>query len=200
MEWPIPVELRSEGFSWFALDGGAAIAEWSQRQGDGPFWLQTQLAWIDREGAITRKQAFELFQFRWESPGWSRAALALGPSFLVLFLMPAYWDRASTTAAVSFMLAENWASLLFVCAVSAALSWLAYRRQARFALPGAGVWAAFVFLFGLPGWLAYRWHRRWPVLEACGECRRPAPRDRESCASCGEVFAPPPLVGTEVFA
>jgi hypothetical protein len=102
--------------------------------------------------------------------------------------------------ALARALADGWAALLAVYLFSTVLAVLAYRRQKRYALPGAGAWATFVFLFGVPGWLAYRWHRHWPVLEACGECHRPAPRDRESCAACGRVFAPPPLTGTEVFA
>jgi hypothetical protein len=109
-------------------------------------------------------------------------------------------DRFSYAMDISDMLAENWVVLALLGVVSATLAALAYRRQTRFALPGAGAWASFVFLLGPPGWLAYRWHRHWPVLEACGECHRPAPRDRESCAACGRVFAPPPLTGTEVFA
>jgi hypothetical protein len=204
MTWPVPAELREADtpwnlISWYVLDDGRAIALSYQRQGDGPYWLQTQLARIDREGTITRKESFENYAVHEAGPGWSYAAFLLGP-WMVLFLASEYWDPSSSIIDLPYLLAENWPALAVVFAGSAVLAWLAYRRQARFALPGAGVWAAFVFLFGLPGWLAYRWHRRWPVLETCGECRRPAPRDRESCASCGQAFAPPPLVGTEVFA
>jgi hypothetical protein len=66
----------------------------------------------------------------------------------------------------------------------------------RFELPSAGAWAAFVFLLGVPDWLAYRW----PVLEPCGECHKPAPRERDKCASCRQVFTPPAQSGTEIFA
>jgi hypothetical protein len=67
-------------------------------------------------------------------------------------------------------------------------------------LPHATGWAAFVFLFGVPGWIAYRVHRTWPVFEECPACRQAAPRDRTECTECGADFPPPVLKGIEVFA
>ena len=42
---------------------------------------------------------------------------------------------------------------------------LCYRRQKKFEAPHTGIWVAFVFLFGLPGFLGWRLHRSWPPLE-----------------------------------
>jgi hypothetical protein len=89
---------------------------------------------------------------------------------------------------------------LAVLAVGALCAVLAYRRQRRYALPNPGAWAAFAFLLGIPGWIAYRLHRAWPVLEECPACHQPSPRDREECIDCGAEFPPPPLKGIEVFA
>lgn len=200
LAWPIPDEMRGQGISWFILDDGSALAQWSERQGDRSFWWQTELARVDRDGAISRKASFELFQRAWQSPGWTAAAAVPAPVLFVSFLATMYWNPISPAVDLSDLLAENWGVLAALGAISAVLAALAYRRQTRFALAGAGAWAAFVFLLGPPGWLAYRWHRRWPVLQSCGECQRPAPRDRESCTSCGRVFAPPSLTGTEIFA
>jgi hypothetical protein len=62
------------------------------------------------------------------------------------------------------------------------------------------VWPLFVLLFGLPGWIGYRFGRSWPVLEACPECGVAVPRDRERCLHCINDFPRPALKGTEVFA
>lgn len=208
LTWSIPDELRSEAIRWFVLDDGGAMVKWTQRQSDGPSWWQMQLARIDRHGAISHKQSFELFHYARYRSSWSLVAVVPVPAFFVSSLSVMYWsysasmqsDRVSYAMDIAKMLAENWGVLAALVAASALLAVLAYRRQMRFAQPGAGAWATFVFLFGAPGWLAYRCHRHWPVLEACGECRRPAPRDRESCAACGSVFAPPPPTGAEIFA
>jgi predicted amidophosphoribosyltransferase len=58
----------------------------------------------------------------------------------------------------------------------------------------------FVFILGVPGLLAYRFHRRWPVLEACPACKQDVPHDREACSHCGSEFPRPEPKGTEVFA
>jgi hypothetical protein len=57
-----------------------------------------------------------------------------------------------------------------------------------------------VLLLGLPGWIGYRFGRKWPVLEACSECGHTVPRDRENCVCCTNNFPRPALKGTEVFA
>jgi hypothetical protein len=62
------------------------------------------------------------------------------------------------------------------------------------------VWIAFVFLGGVPGFLAYLFHRRWTVRLACPQCGEEAPRDRESCFACDTDFPEPEPKGIEVFA
>ncbi len=80
------------------------------------------------------------------------------------------------------------------------LSWACVRRQRKHALPWTKTWAAFVFLFGVPGYLAYLCHRRWSVREECPVCHVPAPRDRAACALCDAPFPPPERKGIEIFA
>lgn len=86
--------------------------------------------------------------------------------------------------------------------IALGLAVLCYRRQLRY---GAGraeriLWPLFVLLLGLPGWIGYRFGRRWPVLETCPNCGDAVPRDRGECARCTAAFPLPALQGTEVFA
>jgi hypothetical protein len=91
-----------------------------------------------------------------------------------------------------------WPTLLVVVLVSTGLAALAWRRQQRHRLGQELLWAGFVLLFGVPGWLAYRWHRAWPPLEACPHCGATAPRDRETCFRCGKPFPPPKRESFEI--
>lgn len=203
--WPIPPKLREADLMWYELaDGGALAGELYMVE--DVYWVQFQ--WIDPAGNVTREEeVYYTPRSPASQPYWMYAATTpqvLLASLIDVVALPkqAVHNRLQPDfhTALAQSLADGWTAMLGVLALSAVLAALAFRRQMRFAQPGAGAWATFVFLFGAPGWLAYRWHRHWPVLDACGECHRPAPRDRESCAACGRVFAPPPLTGTEIFA
>jgi hypothetical protein len=126
-----------------------------------------------------------------------------GAAWAVLWALehPGLDGRPSTVAATLRRAfdATGPASSLQV-ALSVILAWLCRRRQMRYAQRGTLVWMAFVFLFGVPGWLGYLWHRRWPALASCPSCGRAAPRDREVCARCREEFPRPSVTGMEVFA
>jgi hypothetical protein len=106
----------------------------------------------------------------------------------------------SYAAALGQFVGEAWLPLLALVAISLVAAAAAYRRHQRFGLPHPLAWAALVFVFGVPGWIAYRLHRTWPVLEACPACDESTPRDRELCTECGAAFPPPPAKGIEVFA
>jgi hypothetical protein len=55
-------------------------------------------------------------------------------------------------------------ALLLIAVIGAIAAVAAYRRQQRFGLPNAIGWGVFAFLFGIPGWSAYRCHRYCPPL------------------------------------
>lgn len=206
--WPLPAELQSQQFEWYELPDGRALAQ-STTLYTGTVWVR-DLHWIDQQGKITRTERVELSRERNDSAMLeSFGVAALAPDVLVavpaaLVVAPfnavANGWQPNYPTALAQVLVDAWPALVLLLLLSGALAWLAYRRQIRYSLPGAGAWAVFVFLLGVPGWLAYRWHRRWPVLAECGECHCPAPRDRETCAACGHLFAALPLMGTEVFA
>ena len=106
----------------------------------------------------------------------------------------------SYSAALGIYFRINWPAFLLVCIISALLAFFCHRRQRRYALPWTRVWTALVFLFGVPAFLGYRFHRRWTVLDDCPQCKKKVPRDREACAACGQSFPPPEQKGIEVFA
>jgi hypothetical protein len=93
-----------------------------------------------------------------------------------------------------------WPPLVVVLAVAAALAWLAWRLHRKYRGAAPGVWAAFVLLLGVPGFIAYWLEHRRPKMEACPECGQIVPRDRDACAACRATFPPPAPVGTEIFA
>ncbi len=78
---------------------------------------------------------------------------------------------------------------------------VAWRRGRQFGL-GRGEqlgWMAFVCLLGIPGYVGFWLHRRWPVRLACPACTTPSPRDRPDCAHCGAQFPAPALRGIEIY-
>ena len=83
--------------------------------------------------------------------------------------------------------------------LSAVLAVYCYRRHRRYHQGFGGAWFVFVFLTGLPGLVAYLFHRRWPVLEKCPACGNEVPCDRASSAKCGSIPRRNPG-GGEVFA
>ena len=110
---------------------------------------------------------------------------------------------APTWRAGAAMALREYAGYLAATVIAGlALAIACYRRQARYAVAGPArwLWPLFVFLFGLPGWIGYRYRCQWPVLEPCPACHKLAPRNDNSCVRCGQAFPAPALLGTEIFA
>ena len=200
--WSLPEDARDkELIYWYDVGDDNALVRFIRRAVNRH--LEEELVWLNADGGVRRRETVELLGGGLEPHEVWTMSPALPMPTVLTFAFCAFAGEVrgpDFSSKFAKAVALFWPALLLVYLVSAVLAWLAYRRQVRFSLPAPGVWAVFVFLFGVPGWLAYRWHRRWPVLETCGECRRPAPRDRDTCAACGHLFAAPPRVGTEVFA
>jgi hypothetical protein len=205
--YPLPEEFRDQTISAAVLPSNQLllVATRGWRSPD------QQIAWLDPSGEIAKQQTIRL-KTRYESPswawiGWQQAicapltianvaySLVWGPETAL-----EYGEAEDYTSALALILRKTWPSILAVLVVSAAMAVLAYRHHRRFGFSNSAAWAVFAFLFGVPGWLAYRYHRAWPVLEDCPACRQPAPRDRTDCLDCGAAFPPPPMKGIEVFA
>lgn len=204
--YPLPKGLESAAIAGFQLaDEQLLLISHGTHSAS-----ERQLMWIDREGMVTREKKMTLQSSSLETSEETAAAVSgvIAPALcwqgvtLAMFVQAAIETRKadSISAAMAHALSLLWPSILLDLVISAGLAWVAYRRQRQFGLPGAVSWAVFVIVFGVAGWIAYRWHRVWPVIEDCPHCRQPAPRDREECTECGAEYPPPALKGTEVFA
>ncbi len=102
------------------------------------------------------------------------------PMMVISRDVPGPWAHDASTMEVFWgaLTAISPATIL-VLLVSFALAWLTWRHHRRTGESGTWVWVMFVFLTGLPGYVGYRLHRRWPRLESAPEIE---------------------LTGTEVFA
>ena len=71
--------------------------------------------------------------------------------------------------------------LLATLIAGGVLAVLCYRRQMLYqtSLIQRLFWPLVVFLFGVPGWIGYRYCRRWPPLDVCPACHELAPQDQE---------------------
>lgn len=131
------------------------------------------------------------------------APLPLASTAFVL-LKPVDWmqreDDLTYGQALARSLGGSWLFIVLTYALASLLAWRCYVRQRRYAEAIVVPWLAFVWLFGLPGYVAYRLHRRWPVRLPCPSCSMPSPRDRDDCTDCGAEFPRPELKGSEVFA
>jgi hypothetical protein len=92
-------------------------------------------------------------------------------------------------------------SVVIAVAIALIAAVVVYRRERQYDSPllETLLWVLFVLLTGIPGWIGYRYSRRWPVLEACPACGKPAPRDRLECAHCRAEFPLPDMTGTEIL-
>jgi hypothetical protein len=206
--YPLPPDLRKDNLAACQLpDGNLLLIANGVMSGRSGY----RVMWIEPGGRVLRSSDLQLAQLGVGGSGeeafsWI-AALAvpfLAGQAVILLLIPSiasqsgqfetYWEAVGHT----FM--SSWPALLILVAMGVIVAVATYRRQKRFGLPGAIPWAVFAFVFGIPGWISYRLHRRWPVLEECPACQQSAPRDRDACIECGAEFPTPALKGIEVFA
>jgi hypothetical protein len=205
---PLPEEFRDRNVMLYELDAGGALVTADRVLRDRS--RREDLLWIDASGRVLRRAEVPLAAsnvLNDAMEAWKAALIVPAPAvlaFLATAAMPSdyLWQglEANYSAALARSLAAFWPALLVVTLLSAALAWHCSRRHRRYYQPASGVWFVFVFLTGVPGLVAYLFHRRWPVLEKCPACGQDVPRDREACVQCGAAFPPPEPKGCEVFA
>jgi hypothetical protein len=205
--YTIPESLRADSVTFYLLDNRTVLAQAYQRREGGQV---AELTWFDLGGRTLRRESVVANEAsilgRPAAENWlvmtflpSPVAM-LGAAVMDVHQHGALEAGGNWGPALGRAVSDRWPPLAAVSLLSAALAWLCYCRQRRYALPGTAVWVAFVFLAGVPGLLGYLFHRRWPVLEPCPACAKTAPRDREACAHCRSEFPRPAPRGIEVFA
>jgi len=89
------------------------------------------------------------------------------PAPVASMLMPAAIISADRDlpfpSALSLAFSKVWPMQIFIALLAIGLAWWTDRRRRRLGLGRSVPWLVFVFLFGLPGFLAYLVHRRWPI-------------------------------------
>lgn len=207
--YEIPEDLRRRSFTFYDIGDEKAII--SHKRVHPDLKVGDELTWIDTSGKILRREevlAKRTLMVLSRTDYWRAILAAPEPISMILCMAVldpifGYLDieaESHYAGALARSLMESWQALIVVCIIAAVLAWVCYQRQRRMALPWTWVWVGFVFLGGVPGFLGYLFHRRWPVLQNCHVCGHAVPHDRELCSSCGSEFPGPELKGIEVFA
>jgi hypothetical protein len=210
-EFMLPEKLRDRRMSVFLTGPNEMLIDAHEQ--DEEFWSGgpiVRLFWINPQGQVLREQEVRLAG---PVPPSKRAvvrrlALVVPVSIVwilgLLFGAPIAVLQANIVAdyagALTYAADIAWPPMVVVLSIGAALAWLTIRQQRKYKRSASAVWAAFVFLFGIAGYVTYLIEHRRPKLEACPKCGEIVPRDRDICAACNTEFGPPPRVGAEIFA
>jgi hypothetical protein len=206
---PIPEELRERDFTWAETTREDVVVYYALPRDPWDDVIRYRLLHLDLQGNIKSDEEVAL-----STKGQSKALRAFtalwlpGPLPLALDVAGFVPPQIQTTwpkgywAALSVAVSHYLPAVLIVFAIGLACAIGTYRREARYASTGRErwLWSVFAFLFGLPGWIGYRYSRAWPVLEACPGCGSDIPLDQLRCGACRSEIAKPVLLGTEVFA
>jgi hypothetical protein len=208
--YPIPEALRSLDLTFAESKAtGEAVLYWSSPEDSLATEKEYRIFWVKpdgqcRETAVTLVHRGELRPTRVYAGLTMPSQLGLAGSYVRGRFRELLDHGLSATPAEALgrALTEYCPALAIAHTIAFALAVICYRRQVRYGASRTEriVWPLFVLLFGLPGWIGYRFGRSWPVLEACPDCGVAVPRDRECCLRCTNDFPRPALKGTEVFA
>lgn len=202
----LPKEIRDKDFRWFDFGDGKAMLTIDRnglptnRMSSGE--KTASIYWFGDDGKVVDHREVVLKTTK----GTNDAAVNMlcVPSPMIQFLGPVldsvFHRRVSSSASVYKKIANQWPWIMILAIVCIVLAWLCYRRQRRFGLPWTWMWVVFVLLLGVPGWLGYLVHRRWPARLPCPHCGKSVPRDRPACLHCSHDFPAPAPTGAEVFA
>ena len=194
----LPEEIREQDFQWYELGGGKAMIVASS----GRFGGNYSFYWLEEGGKKVRHQEIALDQSRNSSQlDWGMGFWMPSPLGLAVASHLGEEDNAEANSSIWKSIQEAWPSLIVLGVACVGLAWLSFRRQRKFGLPWTGAWTVFVLMMGVPGYLGYLAHRRWPAILPCPHCGKPAPRDRAACLHCGREFpAPAPHGNRSLYA
>jgi hypothetical protein len=208
----IPTEVDPQSaVNWYEVGKGEAIAAFDRPRSAANADNITNLITyrIAADGAI--QDRFDL-ALQTGSPATNPAVVQMQaflglPSPVFLFVVQPFFltkvDRIqSYSSAVLVRFTALWPSLIAATGLASILAIITWRRSRSFGVPKREqiAWVVFILLLGLPAFVGFLLHRRWPTRQPCPTCHARAPRDRVACAECGTRFPDPSLRGTEVFA
>lgn len=203
----IPEEIDFRSMTAYLVDDDTMLYL-IRSLGDGV--IRYELTWGNRQGGVLeqREVSFPRGGFPVSKPAESAVIGLVIPSPLVaggFFTLVKPLAKVATSGksyshTLALSLSAAWPTLLAVLFVAILLAWRTWRRQREFGAAKTWLWVGFVFLFGVPGYAGYRFHRSWPTRKPCDSCGADAPRDREACFACGTEFPEPAEKGIEVFA
>lgn len=168
--WKLPQPVADEAMSFAFLDGGSQLLAMTIDDFQYPqAILRYTLYWITPAGEIEFREQVDT-KSRSDFSGILLTAMRLSGTpwidalaeWLVLPTLKTeppeahYLERVKAHLPVSL----PWLLLNAVWAVSAIV--LARRHGQAHHVPLTFGWYAFLALFGIPGYLGYRWHRHWP--------------------------------------
>lgn len=205
--FPLPAELRGKSIWWYPIRADMAAA-YTISINPVQDKSEYELYWLDRTGRVTRREYIALTR-RTGVPPWPAAVVTMPSSVLLsgCFGLIAALDINGTASPAGAELQAEvmvnlWPALVLTLLLGAVLAGFCYRREMRYtsSLRYRILWTLFVFAFGLPGWIGYRYSRSWPSLATCPTCNAKVPDDRNACAACDAEFPAPAPKGTELFA
>ncbi len=202
----LPSELSDTWFSFFPAANGKAVATYYDHFRPQRLPLSYNVVEFAADGSVSHS-ATHVTDAPIERDDRAVMSFAVPEVIVPLtftLLAPALGDNDEPSESMASALADIigyiWPAYLS-SGILGLVSLALYRRHAaRSGNAPSIAWILFVFLFGIPGFLGYLWHRRWPVRLACPACGTDAPRDRDSCAPCGKPFPAPAPNGLEIFA
>ena len=177
------------------IDGSFVVTQVERNEserlpGGGTKYLHHVVAsWIDKSGVETQTLKFtnehmnerilsdSLFvnSVDWLMENVGQGLVAPEPAFLcgVVFILGP-WANSEMLSGRSYQeaVAEILKEIPYAIPVSALIALCCavacWRRQQKYEADWTKTWVVFIFLFGLPAWIAWRVHRRWPPLEVAG--------------------------------
>jgi hypothetical protein len=203
----LPTELRNTQFTFYPAANGKAVATFFDRgrfssNSDNVVEFAADGTVSHTVSHVTEAQAER--DARTEATGMSLGFPEPIVPLIITLIAPLYAEADDTSAGYASAVAENVGNFWLMSLITGILGIVSvalYRLHAvRSGNAPSIAWMVFVFLFGIPGFLGYLWHRRWPVRLPCPACRSDAPRDRDNCARCGTPFPAPAPNGLEIFA
>jgi hypothetical protein len=209
-EYLLPESMRRQQLSAYAIDDGQLLLV-SKDYGAGKEGRKkVKLVWFSPDGQTTQEKEVSLL---WTGQSMSKHAQVVVAGLAAP--IPLAWTVGGSVIGPLAMMQQNnvpnyraglqksltaWPGLVIVTLLALASASIALGQHRKYHRPHSGLWWWFVFLLGPAGLLAYWLGHPRAVLESCPSCGLLVPRDRDGCAACGETFAAPELLGTEVFA